>query len=61
MAKLDAFVKRTLPDGGSAIETILQVLPGVGVFIAFIVIALLGAIAKKLHWAGLYSRRGTVF
>ena len=47
MAKLDAFVKRTLPDGGSAIETILQVLPGVGVFIAFIVIALLGAIARN--------------
>lgn len=47
MAKLDAFVKRTLPDGGSAIETIVQVLPGVGVFIAFIAIMLLGALAKN--------------
>ncbi len=47
MAKLDAFVKRTLPDGGSAIETILQVLPGVGVFIAFVMLVLLGALARN--------------
>lgn len=47
MAKLDAFVKRTLPDGGSNIETILQVLPGVGVFVAFVALVLLGALAKN--------------
>ncbi len=47
MAKLDAFVKRTLPDSGSSIETFLQVLPGVGVFVAFIALVLLGALAKN--------------
>jgi len=47
MAKLDAFVKRTLPYGDSEIESILQVLPGVGVFAAFIALVLLGAFAKN--------------
>ena len=47
MAKLDAFVKRTLPDGGSNLETFLQVLPGVGIFIAFIAIVILGATTKN--------------
>ena len=47
MAKLDAFVKQTLPDNGSNLETILQVLPGVGVFIAFLFIMTLGALAKN--------------
>lgn len=47
MAKLDAFVKRTLPDSGSSIESILQVLPGFGVLIAFIALMLLGALAKN--------------
>jgi len=47
MAKLDTFVKRTLPDGGSTIETVLQVLPGVGVFLAFVALVLLGALAKN--------------
>lgn len=47
MAKLDAFVKKTLPDSGSSIETFLQVLPGVGVLIAVIAIVLLGAITKN--------------
>ena len=47
MAKLDAFVKRTLPDGGTTIESILQVLPGFGVLIAFFAIMLLGALAKN--------------
>lgn len=47
MARLDAVVKRTLPAGGSEIESILQVLPGVGVFAAFIALVLLGAFAKN--------------
>ncbi len=47
MAKLDTFVKRTLPAGGSDLETILQVLPGVGVFVAFLALVLLGAFAKN--------------
>ncbi|MBT8472973.1 MAG: DUF502 domain-containing protein [Marinicaulis sp.] len=48
VARLDAFVKRTLPDGGSFIETLLQVFPFGGVIIAFIVIVLLGALAKNI-------------
>lgn len=47
MARLDAFVKRTLPDSGSEFESILQVLPGVGVFVAFVALVLLGAFAKN--------------
>ncbi|WDI31194.1 DUF502 domain-containing protein [Hyphococcus flavus] len=47
MARLDAFVKRTLPVGDSTLESILQVLPGVGVLVAFIVVVLLGAFAKN--------------
>ena len=47
MARLDAVVKRTLPYGGSEIESILQVLPGVGVLAAFIALVLLGAFAKN--------------
>lgn len=47
MAKLDSFVKQTLPDLGGNAETFLQVLPGVGVFIAFIALVLLGAITKN--------------
>ncbi len=47
MAKLDAFVKNTLPDGGSSIEDFLQVLPGFGVLIALIAIVFLGAITKN--------------
>ncbi|MEM9616693.1 MAG: DUF502 domain-containing protein [Pseudomonadota bacterium] len=47
MAKLDAFVKRTLPDSGTSLESVLQVLPGVGVLIAVIAIILLGAITKN--------------
>lgn len=47
MAKLDAFVKRTLPELGGNADTFLQVLPGVGVFIAVIALILLGAIAKN--------------
>lgn len=47
MAKLDAFVKNTLPAGGSDIESILQVLPGVGVFVAFLALVVLGAFAKN--------------
>ena len=47
MAKLDFLVKRQLPDGGSTIETVLQVLPGVGVFVAFVTLVILGAFAKN--------------
>jgi len=47
IAKLDTFVKNTLPDGGSSIETLLQVFPGFGVFVAFIALILLGAFAKN--------------
>ncbi len=47
MAKLDAFVKRTLPVGGSTLESVLQVLPGVGVFFAFVALVILGALARN--------------
>jgi uncharacterized membrane protein len=47
MAKLDAVVKQTLPDSGSNLEKILQVLPGVGVLIAVIALILLGAVTKN--------------
>ena len=47
MAKLDAFVKRTLPDLGGNAETFVQVLPGVGVLIAVVAIVILGALAKN--------------
>jgi len=47
MAKLDAFVKQTLPDGGSSVESVLQIMPGVGVLIAVIVLVLLGAVTKN--------------
>lgn len=47
MARLDSFVKRTLPVGDSTLESVLQVLPGVGVFVAFIAIVILGAVARN--------------
>lgn len=47
MARLDAFVKRTLPVGDSTLESVLQVLPGVGVFVAFLAIVILGALARN--------------
>ncbi len=47
MADLDAFVKRTLPAGGSNFEALLQVLPGVGVAIAFVALVILGAVARN--------------
>lgn len=47
MARLDAFVKRTLPAGGSNIETFLQFFPGLGILIAVIALILLGALAKN--------------
>ncbi len=47
MAKLDAFVKRTIPDLGGNAETFVQVLPGVGVLIAVIGLIILGALAKN--------------
>lgn len=47
MAKLDAFMKRTLPDSGTTIEQLLQWLPGFGVLIAVIALILLGAITKN--------------
>ncbi|MEO1136515.1 MAG: DUF502 domain-containing protein [Pseudomonadota bacterium] len=47
MARLDTFVKRTLPVGDSTLESVLQVLPGVGVFVAFIAIVILGALARN--------------
>lgn len=47
MARLDTFVKRTLPVGDSVLERVLQVLPGVGVLLAFIVLVILGALAKN--------------
>lgn len=48
MARLDSFVKRTLPVGDSTLESLVQVLPGVGVFLAFIALVLLGAVAKNI-------------
>lgn len=47
IARLDAFVKHTLPAGGSAIESVLQWLPGVGVAIAFVALVILGAVARN--------------
>ena len=47
MAKLDAFVKHSLPDGGSTLETFLQVLPGFGVLLAVVALIVLGAFAKN--------------
>lgn len=47
MAKLDSFVKRTIPNLGGNADTFVQVLPGVGVLIAVIAIVVLGAIAKN--------------
>ncbi len=47
MAKLDSFVKRTLPDLGGNADTIVQVLPGVGVLIAVIGLVILGTVAKN--------------
>lgn len=47
MAKLDTFVKQTLPDNGSRFETFLQLFPGFGVLIAFIALVVLGALAKN--------------
>ena len=47
MARLDTFVKRTLPVGDSTIESVLQVLPGVGVLVAFVAVVLLGALARN--------------
>ncbi len=47
MAKLDTFVKRTLPVGDSTLESVLQVLPGVGVLVAFVVLVILGALARN--------------
>ncbi len=45
MANLDALVKRTLPAGNY--ETIVQALPGIGIFIAFVALVILGAIARN--------------
>lgn len=47
MARLDSFVKRAIPDGGSNIENLLSALPGFGVLVAIIAIILLGAFAKN--------------
>lgn len=47
MARLDSFVKRTIPVGDSTIESFLQVAPGVGVLVAFAVIVLIGAFTKN--------------
>ena len=47
MAKLDAFVKQSLQLNDSGLETILQLIPGLGVLIAFLAIVVLGAITKN--------------
>lgn len=47
MARLDAFVRKALPAGDSAIETITRAIPGFGVFVAILVIILLGTFAKN--------------
>ncbi|MEZ5893150.1 MAG: hypothetical protein R3C58_08410, partial [Parvularculaceae bacterium] len=47
IAKLDVFVRRTLPVGDSQVEAILQVLPGVGVLLAFVALILLGAFTRN--------------
>lgn len=48
MANLDSFVKRTLPVGDSTLENIVQILPGLGVLIAAVVLVILGALAKNI-------------
>ncbi len=47
MARLDAFVKRSLPVSAELREQVLQVLPGVGVLVAIVALVLLGAFAKN--------------
>ena len=47
MARLDSFVRRALPDGGSSVERIMEAFPGFGVLVAIIGIILLGAFAKN--------------
>lgn len=47
MARLDAFVKRTLPVGDSTLEKLVQFFPGVGVFVAFLTLVALGALARN--------------
>jgi uncharacterized membrane protein len=47
MSRLDAFVKRAIPDGGSNLETILRAFPFLGVIVAIVVIILIGAFAKN--------------
>ncbi|MEM9169660.1 MAG: DUF502 domain-containing protein [Pseudomonadota bacterium] len=56
MAKLDTFVKRWLPDIGSEnIDRIVQVIPGVGVFVAMIALVMLGALAKNFFGRALIN------
>lgn len=47
IARLDTFVRRALPDGGSNLETITRAIPGFGVLVAIVAIFLLGAFAKN--------------
>ncbi len=47
MAKLDTFVKRTLPVGDSKYEAFVQFFPGFGVLLAFIAIILIGIFTKN--------------
>ena len=47
MARLDTFVKRTLPVGDSKYEAFLQFFPGFGVLLAFVAVVILGALAKN--------------
>ncbi len=47
MARLDTFVKNTLPVSESVREQVLQVLPGLGVLVAIVILIFLGAFAKN--------------
>jgi uncharacterized membrane protein len=47
MRKLDSFVKQALPAGDGRIDTITQAIPGLGVVIALVLLAALGAFARN--------------
>lgn len=61
MAKLDAFVKQSFPDNGTAFESFLQFFPGLGVLIAFIAIVILGAFAKNFVGRSLINLGERIF
>lgn len=47
MSKVDAFVKRVIPEGGGNLDAVIHAFPFLGVFVALAAIVLLGAFAKN--------------